>query len=144
VCILTIYTIHYKHIIVNKLVGNHKSHGKLYRGLIFVKTLFNLTICVLESGMEALVAEHMRDVDMSGQWSIDILLDDYRNPWLIDMAQGERSAYWKWDSAGREKPTPKPFIPKIAESGPDEGIHYKPTWILPGTKEDEVAELSAE
>jgi hypothetical protein len=37
----------------------------------------------------------MRDVEMSGNWSIDILVDDRGNIWLIDMAQAERSAYWK-------------------------------------------------
>jgi len=65
--------------------------------------------------VETLVAEHMKNVDMSGQWSIDILLDDYGKPWLIDMAQAARSAYWKWDFAGREKPAPKPFTPELAQ-----------------------------
>jgi hypothetical protein len=44
-------------------------------------------------------AAAMCDVDMSGKWSIDILIDDSGDLWLIDMAQAERSAYWSAERA---------------------------------------------
>lgn len=54
--------------------------------------------------VEALVAEHMKDVQgLSGPWSIDIMLNEgfttayAEKPnefWLIDMAVAEESAYW--------------------------------------------------
>lgn len=45
--------------------------------------------------VESLVAESMRDVDMQGRWSIDVLLDELGVYWLIDMAVAEKSAYWR-------------------------------------------------
>lgn len=36
----------------------------------------------------------MLGVNMSGIWSIDVLLDEWNNYWLIDMAKAENSAYW--------------------------------------------------
>lgn len=41
-----------------------------------------------------LVEDHMKEVDLSGVWSVDILEDEAGNFWLIDMALGYRSAYW--------------------------------------------------
>lgn len=39
------------------------------------------------------VSEHMKNVDLEGIWSVDIL-EDENDLWLIDMAIGYRSAYW--------------------------------------------------
>lgn len=36
----------------------------------------------------------MLGVNMTGKWSIDVLLDEWDNYWLIDMAKAENSAYW--------------------------------------------------
>lgn len=45
--------------------------------------------------VENLVSDHMTNVDgLSGQWSVDILLDCKGEYWLIDMAVAQRSAYW--------------------------------------------------
>lgn len=44
--------------------------------------------------VEALVAKAMEGVSMVGRWSVDILLDELGQYWLIDMAEAERSAYW--------------------------------------------------
>lgn len=40
------------------------------------------------------VAEHFEKVDMKGIWSVDLLLDDNDEFWLIDMAVAWRSYYW--------------------------------------------------
>ena len=43
-----------------------------------------------------LVLEHMKEVNLTGKWSIDILYNELEdNYWLIDMAEAHRSAYWK-------------------------------------------------
>lgn len=43
----------------------------------------------------------MKDVEgLSGIWSIDLLEDDNKELWLIDMAIGNRSAYWDPVKAG--------------------------------------------
>ena len=42
----------------------------------------------------------MKDVDLTGIWSVDILEDECHDFWLIDMALGYRSAYWKPEKAG--------------------------------------------
>lgn len=47
-----------------------------------------------------LVEEHMKDVNLSGIWSIDILEDEQGEFWLIDMALGYRSAYWNPEKVG--------------------------------------------
>ena len=47
-----------------------------------------------------LVEEHMKDVNLSGIWSIDLLEDKNKELWLIDMAIGHRSAYWDPKKAG--------------------------------------------
>ena len=47
-----------------------------------------------------LVEEHMKDVNLSGIWSVDILEDEQEEFWLIDMALGYRSAYWNPEKAG--------------------------------------------
>lgn len=45
--------------------------------------------------IERKVSKAMEKVDLTGKWSIDILTDGYGNDWLIDMAEAERSAYWR-------------------------------------------------
>lgn len=44
--------------------------------------------------VEELVGIHMKDVDLNGKWSIDILLDGHGAFWLIDMAVAQNSVYW--------------------------------------------------
>ena len=47
-------------------------------------------------GVEAMVEEAMKNVtELEGQWSIDILMDENGQFWLIDMAVAQRSAYWE-------------------------------------------------
>lgn len=41
-----------------------------------------------------LVSEKMKEVELIGNWSVDILLDEKGDFWLIDMAIAENSAYW--------------------------------------------------
>ena len=48
----------------------------------------------------AMVGEHMKNVELSGIWSVDILEDECHDFWLIDMALGHRSAYWNPKKAG--------------------------------------------
>lgn len=46
--------------------------------------------------VQAMVGEAMKNVTgLSGQWSVDILLDEGGTYWLIDMAVAQRSAYWE-------------------------------------------------
>lgn len=46
--------------------------------------------------IQSMVAQAMESVEvLSGQWSVDIMLDDRMEPWLIDMAIAQRSAYWE-------------------------------------------------
>jgi hypothetical protein len=43
-----------------------------------------------------LVANAMLNVEgLSGQWSVDIMIDEEKKPWLIDMAIAQRSAYYR-------------------------------------------------
>ena len=43
-----------------------------------------------------MVSVAMKDVDMKGKWSIDVMYDETKETfWLIDMAQAHRSAYWE-------------------------------------------------
>lgn len=45
--------------------------------------------------IEEAVDEKLKSVtELFGKWSVDILLDDDHNFWLIDMALAEQSAYW--------------------------------------------------
>ena len=45
--------------------------------------------------VQELVAKAMKNVEgLDGQWSIDILLDEWGKYWLIDMAVAQQSAYW--------------------------------------------------
>lgn len=44
--------------------------------------------------VQAKVDLAMLGVPMTGRWSIDVLLDEWDNYWLIDMAKAENSAYW--------------------------------------------------
>lgn len=46
--------------------------------------------------IQSMVAQAMAGVEgLTGQWSVDIMLDDRLKPWLIDMAIAQRSAYWE-------------------------------------------------
>lgn len=36
----------------------------------------------------------LADVELTGKWSVDVLVDDNGKYWIIDMAIAERSAYW--------------------------------------------------
>ena len=46
--------------------------------------------------VEEMVTEAMAKVQgLTGQWSVDILLDEREKFWLIDMAIAKRSAYWE-------------------------------------------------
>lgn len=50
------------------------------------------------------VAEAMSHVEgLSGPWSVDVMLDEDQNYWLIDMAVAEMSAYW-YSRPGRQAP----------------------------------------
>jgi hypothetical protein len=48
--------------------------------------------------VEAMLTEHLAKVDLTGKWSVDILVDGNGKYWLIDMAEGNRSEYWKFES----------------------------------------------
>ena len=52
---------------------------------------------------ESAVNEAMRDVELTGRWSVDILIDEKGGLWLIDMAVAERSAYWDKSKADANK-----------------------------------------
>jgi hypothetical protein len=41
-----------------------------------------------------LVEKHMQSVDLTGKYSIDIMMDTKKQFWLIDMALARNSAYW--------------------------------------------------
>lgn len=46
--------------------------------------------------VQAMVETAMKRVTgLAGQWSVDILMDEGDNLWLIDMAIAQRSAYWE-------------------------------------------------
>ena len=45
--------------------------------------------------VEALTTDQMKNVEMTGKWSIDFLVDFKGQIWLIDMAKANRSTYWK-------------------------------------------------
>ena len=46
--------------------------------------------------VQAVVNTAMENVSgLTGQWSVDILMDERGNLWLIDMAIAQRSAYWE-------------------------------------------------
>lgn len=47
-----------------------------------------------QTEVKKLVDDHMKNVDLQGQWSVDILLDEKETYWLIDMALAQNSAYW--------------------------------------------------
>jgi len=46
------------------------------------------------SQIEEMVRTHMTGVKLTGKWSIDFLIDNKGQIWLIDMAKANRSAYW--------------------------------------------------
>ena len=45
--------------------------------------------------VEEFVADFMKDVNLEGKWSVDVLRDGCGDYWLIDMALAEESAYWR-------------------------------------------------
>lgn len=50
-----------------------------------------------KSEVEQLVKDHMESVSgLDGPWSVDIMLDEAGQYWLIDMAVAEQSAYWEF------------------------------------------------
>lgn len=55
------------------------------------------------------VADAMKNVQgLSGPWSVDVMLDEDDNFWLIDMAVAEISAYWE-KRPGRALEQPEPW-----------------------------------
>lgn len=49
-----------------------------------------------KDAVQVMVSDAMRDVQgLTGQWSVDVLLDEQGKFWLIDMAIAQRSAYWE-------------------------------------------------
>ncbi len=49
-----------------------------------------------KDSVQAMVADAMQNVQgLTGQWSVDILMDEDGSFWLIDMAIAQRSAYWE-------------------------------------------------
>ena len=42
----------------------------------------------------------MKDIDVPGRWSVDVLEDEKQHFWLIDMTLGCRSAYWDPEKEG--------------------------------------------
>lgn len=49
-----------------------------------------------KDSVQAMVADAMQNVHgLTGQWSVDILMDEEDKFWLIDMAIAQRSAYWE-------------------------------------------------
>ena len=47
------------------------------------------------------VADAMQNVQgLTGQWSVDVLMDEREKFWLIDMAIAQRSAYWEMRPEG--------------------------------------------
>ena len=61
------------------------------------------------------IGKFLPDVDMEGQWSVDIMQngDDF---WLIDMAPAETSAFYKETvPAGKRRPSEENWIPEIPE-----------------------------
>ena len=49
-----------------------------------------------KDAVQVMVSDAMRDVQgLTGQWSVDVLLDEQCKFWLIDMAIAQRSAYWE-------------------------------------------------
>lgn len=67
------------------------------------------------------VAEAMSHVpDLSGPWSVDVMLDEDQNYWLIDMAVAEMSAYWE-DRPGRQTPGQDQGPRHDAETGGNDG-----------------------
>ena len=70
-------------------------------GLVYEKAYPDLDRIVKEHGDEVkdLVQEHMKGVDLTGIWSIDMMYCRGKW-WLIDMATAQTSAYWNPKEAG--------------------------------------------
>lgn len=65
--------------------------------IIFDKWMIKLegTFNTVKHEVESIVYDAMKNIiDLTGKWSIDIMLDENNIFWLIDMAQAEHSAYW--------------------------------------------------
>lgn len=46
--------------------------------------------------VEDMIAAHMKTVDMTGKWSVDVMYNEEdKTYWLIDMGTAQESAYWK-------------------------------------------------
>ena len=57
-----------------------------------------------KSMAEALVAEHMAKVEgLSGPWSVDLMMTEAGEMYLIDMAVAEQSAYWEFRPGNERK-----------------------------------------
>lgn len=54
--------------------------------------------------VEELVAEHMARVEgLSGPWSVDLMMTEAGEMYLIDMAVAEQSAYWEFRPGNERK-----------------------------------------
>lgn len=51
--------------------------------------------------VEKLVIEHMPRAWLEGKWSIDIMMNDENDFYLIDMALAKNSAYWDPEHEGK-------------------------------------------
>lgn len=86
----------------------------------------------MESKFEALkdkaaqtVAEAMKNVSgLDGAWSVDLLLDEKDEFWLIDMAVAEQSAYWD-RRPGYTPPAEPKRTPVCLEKNTDEAVAEK-------------------
>lgn len=47
-----------------------------------------------KSEVEDMIKKSMKDIELQDKWSIDILMDEIGDFWLIDMALAKNSAYW--------------------------------------------------
>lgn len=57
-----------------------------------------------KSMAETLVAEHMANVDgLSGPWSVDLMMTEAGEMYLIDMAVAEQSSYWEFRPGNERK-----------------------------------------
>ena len=66
----------------------------------------------VEADVIQCVGEAMADVQLTGRWSVDVLVAGKGKYWLIDMAAAEKSAYWKYAPDGSLLPPPEPFDPE--------------------------------
>lgn len=65
--------------------------------IVFDHERSRIELCYEEHKEEVnhLVSDAMKSVSgLEGQWSVDVLMDEKGDYWLIDMAVAQRSAYW--------------------------------------------------